>query len=221
MESISKRVPVVVSMGGIAASGGYYIAAGAKRIYAEPTTTTGSIGVIAAWPVLKGAMDKLGVEVVTLRSDHARQWKARENFWEPPGDMVRQEVVDLLNSMQDRFEAVVRQGRGDRLKLIPAPTSGPETQPAGGPAPFNGKVYLAAQAKELGLVDEVGYFDDAVKAARDEAGLGNEAKVVQYGAPRGLLEALTGGKVVGGVNVDSKALHELTSPQLMMIWKLD
>jgi protease-4 len=214
--SLAQRVPVVVSMGGVAASGGYYISAPARVIYAQPTTATGSIGVIAAWPVVKGAMDRIGVEVVTLRSDRARQWKMRENLWEPPDAAIRQEVIDMLNAMQDRFEQVVREGRGGRLQTPATAPSDGQT----GPAPFNGKVYLGPQAKDLGLVDEIGYFDQAVKTAAAEAGLGDKAKIVQYGAPKPLFEMLTGA-TSPGVNIDAKLVHELTSPQLLMVWKLD
>ena len=216
--------PVVVSMGGLAASGGYYISAPADEIYAEPTTVTGSIGVLAAWPVFKGLMDKWGIEAVIIRSTHAEEWKAKENFMETPTPAVRKDVQNMLDVMQERFEQVVRDGRGSRLAKPKAPA--PEaaaTRPAQAD-PFNGRVYVADEAKTLGLVDQIGYLHDAGLAAAKRAKVEASYRLVEYAPRTGVLEALLGGEEVssrgeGAVRIDAEGLENLTAPRILMIWK--
>jgi protease IV len=218
--------PVVVSMGGVAASGGYYISAPADEIYAEPTTVTGSIGVLAMWPVLKGLMDKCGIEPVLIRSSHAEEWKAKENFIESPTPAVRRDVQEMLDAMQDRFEQVVREGRGERLKMaatsVPAGRGGPEaaTRPAS-PAPFNGKTYLTKDAIALGLVDREGYLHDAARAAADRANL-KSPRVVQYSVRVSPFQSLMGGadgEDRAGFRLDVESVERLTAPRMLMLWK--
>ena len=80
----NKNKKMVVSMGSVAASGGYYISAPADAIVAEPTTVTGSIGVISVFPVLAGTFEKLGMNMVVVRSSQSRAWKAAPNYLEEP-----------------------------------------------------------------------------------------------------------------------------------------
>ncbi|HUT60437.1 MAG TPA: S49 family peptidase [Phycisphaerae bacterium] len=206
--------PVVVSMGGVAASGGYYIAAPADEIYAEPTTVTGSIGVIAAWPVLQKLMDKWGIEFVTIRSTHAEDWKAKANFWETPDDKTIKNYKDMLDTMQERFEQVVIAGRGDRLQRAKQPD---EDRPAGARhAPFNGKIYTADEARQIGLVDEIGYLMDAANAAARLANL-SDPKVVQYSRRPALLTELLAKAETP--KLDAKLLDEWSSPRILMLWR--
>ena len=213
-------LPVVVSMGGVAASGGYYVAAPADLIYAEPTTITGSIGVIAFWPVVAGLLDKAGVQMVTIRSTRASVWKARGNFWETPDQRVRQNMQDMLDKMQARFEDVVREGRGSKIVTrqetfeVSTP-QGPQSVEV--TAPFDGQVYLAAQAKDLGLVDRVGYLADAWAAAAQLAKLDNP-QVVEYSREKSVLERLVSGQESVS-ELSPRRLAELTGPQVMMLWR--
>lgn len=220
------KKPVIVSMGSVAASGGYYISAPADEIYAEPTTVTGSIGVIAAWPVLKGTLEKIGVQMITLRSSDAREWKAKENYWEIPDEKTVRSVEDMLDKMQQRFTQVVRDGRGDKIKLGPvevveatastgaAATSAPAKPP--GRAPLNGQVFVTSEAIANGLVDKVGYLGDAIAAAAAKAGI-SKPMVKEYHKHAGFLGALTGAQTQQPI--DAKLLDELTSPRIMMLWK--
>jgi protease-4 len=217
--------PVVVSMGGVAASGGYYISAPATEIYAEHTTITGSIGVIAMWPVFKGLMDKWGIDPIVIRSKHAEEWKARENPLETPSPEVRKDVQAMLDTMQERFEKVVRDGRKGKLvegKAAEAAMAeaAPTTKPSQGD-PFNGKAYLADVALKLGLVDQIGYLNDAAMAAAKAANL-NSPKVVRYTVRAGLLETLASGQSstpAGSVRIDADTLDSITAPRIMMVWK--
>ena len=211
--------PVVVSMGSMAASGGYYVAAPANEIWAEPTTVTGSIGVIAAWPVLKGMMEKVGIEPVVLRSTHADQWKAKENFLESPDAAVRKDVTEMLDQMQARFEDVVKQGRGSKIvtRKVAIATSQPSN-----PDPFNGRAYTAADANSLGLIDRIGYLHDAAGAAARLAGL-TSPRVVRYVIRTSLMDMLGGGesesKANAGLRIDADTLDNLTAPRILMVWK--
>ena len=157
--------PVVVSMGDYAASGGYYIAAGADRIYAEPTTITGSIGVFLTFPILEELMnEKIGVNFDTVNT--ARNATAFSPF-RPLG----QEERDLLNqrtqSIYQTFLNRVAEGRNipeARVREI-----------------AGGRVYSGLRAKELGLVDEFGSLDEAIRYAAAEAGLDTEAEDYSVG----------------------------------------
>jgi len=216
--------PVVVSMGATAASGGYYIAAPADEIYAEPTTITGSIGVIAAWPVLKGFLDKHGVEIVTIRSTGAEHWKARENFWEVPDQRVRDNLRVLLNQMQARFEKAVKDGRGGKLKINKVET---QVKDADGKivkvtttVPFDGQVWVADEAKKLGLVDKIGYTHDAVDAAAKLARL-SKPKAVHYAPSKPLMASLMGAEATPGVHIDADLLDRIQTPRIMMLWKVE
>ncbi len=220
------KKPLIVSMGSVAASGGYYIAAPADEIFAEPATVTGSIGVIAVWPVLKGTLEKIGVQMVTIRSSDAREWKARENYWEVPDEKILRSVGDMLDKMQQRFEQVVRDGRGDKIKLGPveaveatastgaAATSAPAKPP--GRSPLNGQVFVTSEAIANGLVDKLGYLNDAIAAAASKAGV-SKPKVLEYHKKSGLLSAMSNAE--SRQQLDVKLLDEITSPRVMMLWK--
>jgi protease-4 len=215
---------VVISMGGLATSGGYYISAGADRIVAEPTTVTGSIGVIMMWPVIDGTLERLGVDVVVLKSENARYWKDELGWFSAPTDYQRQHLLDMLSSMQEQFESVVRAGRGERLNLREEtititgengkPTDVTVTEP------FNGKVYLTDEAMELGLIDQKGYLEDAHDAAIESAAL-TDPKVVRYVPRKGLLGEMLSARQGGGLTLDARSLDELQTPRILLMWKAE
>lgn len=221
---------VVVSMGGVAASGGYYISAPADEIVAEPTTTTGSIGVIAMWPVFKDMLAKIGVEPVVMKSHDAYKWKDELSIVDTPSPDQRAHLQSILDATQDRFEDVVRNGRGNKLKTeavtYEIPVIGADGQKKTiehtATAPLNGKVYMGAEAREWGLVDTIGYQSDALAAAAKLAGLG-DPKVVRYSTPLTLGEQLLGSGVQakGGLQIDADALQELQTPRIMLIWRVE
>lgn len=160
-----RRVPVVACFMGLAASGGYYVAQAADEIIAHPTTLTGSIGVVAMKFNVKGLMNKVGVEQDTVKSG---PWK---DFWspfKPATEAEKQMMQAIIDDFYRQFVQVVEQNR----KLTRQ-----EAQKVA-----DGRIFTAAQARNLKLVDQVGYLDDAVKAARQRAGL-PEAQVVVYQRP--------------------------------------
>jgi protease-4 len=144
--------PVIVSMGDTAASGGYYIAAGADKIVAEPATLTGSIGVFAGKFVLAGLWDKLGITYDTLSYGHDAGIDSSLTAFTPE---QKQHFTSLLDDTYRTFVARVADGR--------------HLDPAKAEELARGRVWTGQQAKERGLVDALGGFDDAVDLAKQAA----------------------------------------------------
>jgi protease-4 len=152
-------LPVVASFGGLAASGGYYVSCGADHIVAEPTCITGSIGVIAQTFILKDLMDKVGIEPVTLLATNSPQ-KDMGNPFRPWTEEDRIQYVEMLDAAYEIFHTRVKEGRGTVI-----------TDPARIDALADGSIFTAQEAVDGGLVDAVGYLDDAVAAAETQAGI--------------------------------------------------
>jgi len=151
----SKGRPFAVSMGGVAASGGYYVSAGADRIFAEAGTVTGSIGVVGMKMVMGDALDKLGITTHTIqRGKHADAMSFTKPFSEDEKKLVRDSMLEVYGTFKQR----ITDGRGERLK-------GDLEGMAGG------RVYTGARALELGLVDELGGLHEAIAWIADEAGV--------------------------------------------------
>lgn len=160
-----RQVPVVASLMGVAASGGYYVAQAAEVIVAQPSGLTGSIGVVALKPNLRGLMEKTGVEAEVVKSGRFK------DFWSPfrPASPEEKRLMQaIIDDFSGRFVEVVATGR----RLPPARVR----------ALADGRIFPASQAKDLGLVDELGYLEDALARAREKAGL-TEARVVVYHRP--------------------------------------
>lgn len=141
--------PFVVSMGAVAASGGYYVSAGADRIYAEEGTITGSIGVVGMKFVLGGAMEKLGITTHSIkRGKHADIVNSHRAYTPAEADLIRKSMVDVYGTFKKR----ITDGRGDRIK-------GDLEKLAGG------RVYSGKDALAIGLVDEIGGINEAIAHA--------------------------------------------------------
>ncbi len=155
----SKRVaaqkPLVVSMGNVAGSGGYYVACGAEAIFAEDATITGSIGVVGGKLVTTGGWKMLGINwVASQRGEMAALMSTAAPF----SDEEREVIFSYMNDVYDTFKKHVIAARGDKLAK-------PIEDMAGG------RVYTGQQALDLGLVDKLGGFEDAVSEAADRAGI--------------------------------------------------
>lgn len=168
----SKRV--IVSMGDVAASGGYYIASAADRIVANPGTILGSIGVIMEFLQLQDLLKKAGVGMEVLKSGEFK------DIGSPHRDMTPRErelMMELLQDIQGQFVKAVAQGR--------------DMSPAEIEKIADGRVFSGAKGKELGLVDQLGNFQDAVSLAKQMAQIQGEAKLVYPEQPSvGLLDLL-------------------------------
>ena len=209
-----RDIPLVVSMGSIAASGGYYIAMAVgdeeKSIYAEPTTWTGSIGVIIPHYDLSGLLEKYNIEEDSIRSHPRKQalsW-TRSRTEEEKKDH-RQLAQQLVNESFGRFKQIVLAGR----PKLAAQANGKGGEPLDDIA--TGEVFSATQAKENGLIDEIGFIEDAIDRAIELAHLTrSNTRVVRYKRPPTLLGSLTGMDVKSqSPRLDAAALLDLTTPR--------
>ncbi|TAN55311.1 MAG: signal peptide peptidase SppA [Magnetospirillum sp.] len=176
--------PVVVSMGNVAASGGYFVAMAADRIVAQPGTITGSIGVFTGKMVLDEFWKKLGVSWDEMhRGDNAAMWSANRPF----SPQAQGRIDALLDHIYADFTGKAADGRGiaaDRMDQL-----------------ARGRIWTGADAKALGLVDRLGGWSEAVAAVRETAGLKPDepVRLVDYPRPRKiwevLAEAMAGGSV--------------------------
>ncbi len=163
----AKGKPVVVSMGNVAASGGYYISAGADRIVAQPGTVTGSIGVISGKPILAKAKRKIGINVEELKtSANAGLYSVNRPF--SVSEKARFEAQ--LDDIYDTFTGRVAEGRGLTREQV--------HQVA------RGRVWTGADALERGLVDELGGLTAAIRLAKQVAGVAPDAKVKLVSFPK-------------------------------------
>jgi protease-4 len=157
----AEKKPVVASMGSVAASGGYYIASGVKKIYANPGTITGSIGVIAQFTNLEELFKKIGFRMEVVKSG------VFKDVGNPGRAMTAEErayLQKLLDNVHQQFVRDVARGRRmpeEKVREI-----------------ADGRILTGEQAKEMGLVDELGGLNDAVDAAAKMAGITGEPKLV-------------------------------------------
>ena len=152
---VAEKKPLVVSMGNVAASGGYYVSMAGERIFADAQTITGSIGVVSGKVATSGLFDKLGINFVPVeRGENADLFSTSET-WD---DEQEAELKAWMNDAYKTFKGHVTANRGDKL-------SKPIDELAGG------RVYTGEQGIENGLVDEIGGLREAVAYAADKAGL--------------------------------------------------
>jgi protease-4 len=196
-------IPVVAQLMGIAASGGYYVAVAADEIVAQPTTVTGSIGVIFSGFNLSGLMEKLGIENQTLTSG---AFKDAGSMMRPMRPEERAQLQSVIADFHTRFVEVVRAGRPD----LPAEEVA---------ALADGRIFSAPQALEAGLVDQIGALESTLAAARGRAGI-RAASVITYHRPREhasnlYTRAPTGRKALVDLWPDTLALE---GPTFLYLW---
>jgi protease-4 len=155
--------PVVVSMGNLAASGGYYVSMAADTIVAQPGTLTGSIGVVVGKPIVSDLLDRLGIGLGSVEDGaHARMFSATRDFTASEWERINAS----LDRIYDDFTAKVAEGRDmtrDRVHEL-----------------ARGRVWTGADAHAHGLVDELGGLDVAIDTARKKAGLASDAPVRSF-----------------------------------------
>lgn len=153
---------VIASMGSVAASGGYYIAAATDRIVANPGTLTGSIGVIMEMANVEGLLQKIGVEGVVVKSG---KYKDVGSPLRKMSDEERGLLQTVMDDVHKQFIEAVAEGRSLEV---------PEVQ-----ALADGRIFTGRQAKAAKLVDELGNLDDAIQLAADVVGIEGEPKVIE------------------------------------------
>jgi protease-4 len=170
-----EKKKVVVSMGAVAASGGYYIACPADMIVANAGTLTGSMGVIMEIPNIEGLMQKIGVEHQVIKSGRHKDIASVFKTMSAEERALLQEVLD---DVHEQFIEAVSQGRGlkvDKVKAI-----------------ADGRIFTGRMAKEIGLVDELGNLDVAIKFAGELSGIEGEPDVVQKEEEEGFFDLIRG-----------------------------
>lgn len=171
LELIKARIPVIVSMGDVAASGGYYIAAGADSIYADANTITGSIGVFTVIPNISGFMqNKLGV---TFDGVKTATYADGPSPTRPLNSMEQKMLQAGVDSIYHTFKSRVAKGRKKSIEYIDSIAQG--------------RVWLGADAVGVGLVDRIGTLNDAIASAAKKAKL-NGYSIKQYPEPKSFFE---------------------------------
>jgi len=200
----AKKIPIVVSMGGIAASGGYYVSMAVGHapgtIFAEPTGFTGSIGVIIPHYNVAEFMKTYGLVDDSISSNPLKQMLSPTKAMTPPEKKI---IQDLVNDSFVQFKSVVRAGRSEFDK-----------DPGKLDVLATGQVFSIDQALKNGLVDKAGFVEDAVEKAIELANLqGQKFKVVRYKQEAGLSSLLMGQASSRSQSLDLKALLEMTTPK--------
>jgi protease-4 len=161
-----RKIPVVASILDVGASGGYYVALAADQIVVHPTTVTGSIGVLMLTLNSSGLLEKIGVSANYITSG------ARKDMGSPFRALTAEERAifqEFIDRLYGRFVAlIVRERRIDEARVRQF---------------ADGRIYTASEALGLGLVDRIGYLEDAIALAREKAGL-QQAQIVTYHRPR-------------------------------------
>ena len=204
LKETSKK-PLYVSMGTQAASGGYYISTAGDKIFAAPDTLTGSLGVIMQSINYGGLAEKYGVKFETIKSGPYK------DIFSPTREMTEDER-NILQSMVDNayagFVDVITEGRPlseDQVRKV-----------------ADGRIYDGRQAKEIKLIDELGYFDDTVEAMKKDLKI-KDAQVIQYGTALGFesLLSMTASKVFRE-DIELSNFYQLlsntNSPRLMYLY---
>jgi len=163
IENLRKKKPVIASLGGMATSGGYYVASAAHQIVANPGTVTGSIGVIMQLANVEGLMKMLGIEGYNIKSGPHKDIGSPFKPLSPEGKAILQSLVENVHS---QFVRAVARGRGERLSVKTVRKLA------------DGRVYSGEQAKAAGLVDVLGTMEDAIELAAKRGSIEGEPQIV-------------------------------------------
>lgn len=182
---------IVVSMGSIAASGGYYISMGSSLIIANPGTLTGSIGVIAQFMSIKDLADKLGITQTTIKSGNL---KDAGSPFRPMNDSDKAYFQDVVDNSFGQFLDVVSRERKMDMETLRKYA--------------NGRVFTGLQAKEYGLIDSLGTFEDAIRITGKMAGIEGEPRIVREKKKFSFFESLLGSKIEDVTDIKNKLFDE-------------
>ncbi len=177
LKRLAEKKPLVISMGSVAASGGYYIAVAGERIFANPGSITGSIGVIMSFPDYQELLDKVGVKTEVVKSGRFKDIGSSTRKFT---DADRELLQSMIDDVHGQFVAAIVAGRDIPLERL---------QPY-----IDGRILTGQQAQRVGLVDELGTFQDAIQYAAKLVGIGDDPALI-YPEPedRDLLERLLQG----------------------------
>ena len=204
-------VPVTATMGSMATSGGYYAACGADYIIAQRTTMTGNIGVLLPRYNISDLAKRVGVQETTIESS-GTPFKNAGSMFEPETAEDTAYFRELIDDAFAQFKSVVRDARLGKLKK-------PLDEIA------NGKVYMAQRALDLGLIDQIGYLNDAIDQIATAASL-SKPMAVRYSERPSLTRMLLGAQSQSSVSgrgvtlqISPEVMERFSSPRMMYLWR--
>ena len=203
------NIPLIASYGGIAASGGYYISCNADHIIAQETTITGSIGVIANIMTFQELLEKIGVNPVTLIAQGSPEKSVANDVFRNWTVKDKQKVTGILNAMYSVFYDRVQEGRSHiissekKLKAV-----------------ADGSAYTAEQALNNGLIDGIGYLDDAVAIAKERGNIAADTPtILRVSRTAPAFAGIFNGAASDVSTRDIRSMiQELSMPQLMYLY---
>ena len=178
LKALGNELPIVASIGGVGASGGYYIACAAEKIYANPGAITGSIGVIAQFASYEKLLDWAKIDVEVIKSG---KYKDVGSAFREMNKEDKQYIQQLIDNVYDQFKAAVASSRDLDPKEIDRVA--------------DGKIYTGEQALNLKLIDELGTINAAVTAAGELGGIEGKPEVVNFPKKRSKLFDLLNSKI--------------------------
>lgn len=184
---LQKKKPVIVSMGSVAASGGYYIAAPAKRLFANPGTITGSIGVIMSFPNYQGLMEKVGVSSVVVKSGRFKDIGSPTRPFSADERKLMQSLIDDVHSQFVEAVSLGREMPAEKVLQI-----------------ADGRIFSGRQALAVGLVDELGGFRDALAYTAKLVGMDDDPSLIYPEVEQpGLIERILD-SVLGDIGFEAR-----------------
>ncbi|RJR27524.1 MAG: signal peptide peptidase SppA [Desulfobacteraceae bacterium] len=198
IKKVAGSKPVVASLGTVAASGGYYIAAPARMIVANPGTITGSIGVLMQFVRVEDLLNKVGIQLEVLK---AGEYKDMGSPHRRLTESEKQMIQDLMADVRMQFVEEVARGRNLSVEKV------------NGIA--DGRIFSGAKAKELGLVDRLGTLEDAVELAKELAGVKGEISLVYPKKPRLRLSDFIGTKLLRTIY---RLIITESHPKISYLW---
>jgi len=178
LKKLGKELPIVASIGGVGASGGYYIACAAQKIYANPGAITGSIGVIAQFASYEKLLDWAMIDVEVIKSG---KYKDVGSSFRKMNEADKQYIQQLIDNVYEQFKSAVADARDLDTKQIDKVA--------------DGKIYTGEQALNLKLIDELGTINDAIRMAGDLGGIEGKPEVIYFPKKKSRLMDLLNSKV--------------------------
>ncbi|MCZ6528691.1 MAG: signal peptide peptidase SppA [Candidatus Dadabacteria bacterium] len=178
LKKLGKELPIVASIGGVGASGGYYIACAAQKIYANPGAITGSIGVIAQFASYEKLLDWAMIDVEIIKSG---KYKDVGSSFRKMNEADKQYIQQLIDNVYEQFKSAVADARDLDTKQIDKVA--------------DGKIYTGEQALNLKLIDELGTINDAIRMAGDLGGIEGKPEVIYFPKKKSRLMDLLNSKV--------------------------
>lgn len=182
---VAERIPVIVSVGDMAASGGYYIAVAGHEIFAHEASIVGSIGVVGGKVSIDPLLDRIGVTPVTLSRGRHATWATLTALWT---EEEREVVERLMGSTYERFVGRVAAGRNMEWNAVTAVAEG--------------RVWSGRDGLDHGLIDHIGGLRAAIARARERASVGDDVPIVEWPRERSVLEQIA--QTFGGGNAEAR-----------------